>query len=124
SISRIAEDEYVWMDKFTIRNLELYNSTNNNAITLLNVIDKTISPMGGRLLKRWLALPLKNVEKIKQRHAVVDFFTKETSILQIIENHIKNLDELRRIMFKIATGKVNPREVIQVKNSLEPIVPI
>ena len=65
SISRIAEDDYVWMDKFTIRNLELYYSTNNNAVTLLNVIDRTISPMGGRLLKRWLALPLKDVKKNK-----------------------------------------------------------
>ena len=65
------------MDKFTIRNLELYNSNNANAVTLLHVIDKTISPMGGRLLKRWLALPLKSVEKIKQRHEVVDFLTKE-----------------------------------------------
>ncbi|MBU3821936.1 DNA mismatch repair protein MutS [Flavobacteriaceae bacterium XHP0103] len=124
SIARIAEDEYVWMDKFTIRNLELYNSTNNNAVTLLNVIDKTISPMGGRMLKRWLALPLKNVEKIKQRHAVVDFFTKEKTIHQKIQNHIKHIGDLERLISKIATGKVNPREVIQLKNSLEAIVPI
>ena len=73
SISRIAEDDYVWMDRFTIRNLELYHSTNNNAVTLLNVIDKTISPMGGRLLKRWLALPLKDIAKIKTRHDVIIF---------------------------------------------------
>ncbi|MCL4138089.1 UNVERIFIED_CONTAM: hypothetical protein GTU68_037042 [Idotea baltica] len=112
------------MDKFTIRNLELYNSTNNNAVTLLNVIDKTISPMGGRLLKRWLALPLKNVEKIKQRHEVVDFLTKENTILQKIQNHIKHIGDLERLISKVATGKVNPREVIQLKNSLEAIVPI
>jgi DNA mismatch repair protein MutS len=124
SISRIAEDEYVWMDKFTIRNLELYNSTNNNAVTLLNVIDKTISPMGGRMLKRWLALPLKNVDKIKQRHEVVSFFTKETAIHQKIQNHIKHIGDLERLISKVATGKVNPREVIQLKNSLEAIVPI
>lgn len=124
SISRIAEDEYVWMDKFTIRNLELYHSTNNNAVTLLNVIDKTISPMGGRLLKRWLALPLKNVEKIKQRHEVVSFLTKETTVLQNIQNHIKHIGDLERLISKTATGKVNPREVIQLKNSLEAIVPI
>ncbi|GAA4965613.1 DNA mismatch repair protein MutS [Algibacter aquimarinus] len=123
-ISRIAEDEYVWMDKFTIRNLELYNSTNNNAVTLLNVIDKTISPMGGRLLKRWLALPLKNVDKIKQRHEVVSFLTKENTILQKIQNHIKQIGDLERLISKTATGKVNPREVIQLKNSLEAIVPI
>ncbi|TGV02418.1 DNA mismatch repair protein MutS [Flavivirga rizhaonensis] len=124
SISRIAEDEYVWMDKFTIRNLELYNSTNNNAVTLLNVIDKTISPMGGRLLKRWLALPLKNVEKIKQRHEVVSFLTHEHTVLQEIQGHIKHIGDLERLISKIATGKVNPREVIQLKNSLEAIVPI
>ena len=124
SISRIAEDEYVWMDKFTIRNLELYNSTNNNAVTLLNVIDKTISPMGGRLLKRWLALPLKNVDKIKQRHEVVSFLTKEHTVLQKIQSHIKHIGDLERLISKIATGKVNPREVIQLKNSLEAIVPI
>ncbi len=124
SISRIAEDEYVWMDKFTIRNLELYNSTNNNAVTLLHVIDKTISPMGGRLLKRWLALPLKSVEKIKQRHEVVDFLSKDKTILQKIQNHIKHIGDLERLISKVATGKVNPREVIQLKNSLEAIVPI
>ncbi len=124
SISRIAEDEYVWMDKFTIRNLELYNSTNNNAVTLLHVIDKTISPMGGRLLKRWLALPLKSVEKIKQRHEVVDFLSKDKTTLQKIQNHIKHIGDLERLISKVATGKVNPREVIQLKNSLEAIVPI
>lgn len=124
SISRIAEDDYVWMDKFTIRNLELYNSTNNNAVTLLNVIDKTISPMGGRLLKRWLALPLKSVEKIKQRHEVIDFLTKNDEVLQKIQNHIKHIGDLERLISKTATGKVNPREVIQLKNSLEAIVPI
>ena len=124
SISRIAEDDYVWMDKFTIRNLELYNSTNNNAVTLLNVIDKTISPMGGRLLKRWLALPLKNVEKIKQRHEVVSFLTKENTVHEKIQNHIKHIGDLERLISKTATGKVSPREVIQLKNSLEAIVPI
>ncbi|WOD42147.1 DNA mismatch repair protein MutS [Hwangdonia lutea] len=124
SISRIAEDDYVWMDKFTIRNLELYNSTNNNAVTLLNVIDKTISPMGGRLLKRWLALPLKHVEKIKQRHEVVNFLTKNKTTLQKIQGHIKHIGDIERLISKVATQKVNPREVIQLKNSLEAIVPI
>ncbi len=124
SISRIAEDDYVWMDKFTIRNLELYNSTNNNAVTLLNVIDKTISPMGGRLLKRWLALPLKHVDKIRKRHEVVRFLTEEGHAQEEIQSHIKHIGDLERLISKIATGKVNPREVIQLKNSLEAIVPI
>jgi DNA mismatch repair protein MutS len=124
SIARIAEDDYVWMDKFTITNLELYNSTNNNAVTLLHVIDKTISPMGGRMLKRWLALPLKNTEKIKQRHEVVSFLSKENKVLQKIQDQIKHIGDLERLISKVATGKVNPREVIQLKNSLEAIVPI
>lgn len=124
SISRITQNEYVWMDKFTIKNLELYNATSSNAVTLLNVIDKTISPMGGRLLKRWLALPLKNIEKIKHRHEVVNYLTKEKPILQKIQNHIKHIGDLERLISKIATAKVNPREVIQLKNSLEAIVPI
>ncbi|PJB17045.1 MAG: DNA mismatch repair protein MutS, partial [Flavobacteriaceae bacterium CG_4_9_14_3_um_filter_33_16] len=110
SISRIAEDDYVWMDKFTIRNLELYNSTNNHAVTLLQVIDKTISPMGGRLLKRWLALPLKHLNKIKQRHEVVDFLTKDKTTLQKIQHHIKHIGDLERLISKVATAKVNPRE--------------
>ncbi|MCX7551719.1 DNA mismatch repair protein MutS [Xanthomarina sp. F2636L] len=124
AIGRIAEDDYVWMDKFTIRNLELYYSTNNNAVTLLNVIDKTISPMGGRLLKRWLALPLKDVKQIKQRHEVVDYLSKNTQQLQKIQNHIKNIGDIERLISKVATAKVHPREVIQLKNSLEAIVPI
>lgn len=124
SIARIAEDDYVWMDKFTIRNLELYHSTNNNAVTLLQVIDKTISAMGGRMLKRWLALPLKRIDKIKQRHEVVDFLSKNDEVHQKIQHHIKHIGDLERLISKIATGKVNPREVIQLKNSLEAIVPI
>ncbi|MCB4799932.1 DNA mismatch repair protein MutS [Neotamlana laminarinivorans] len=124
AIARIAEDDYVWMDKFTIRNLELYNSTNNNAVTLLNIIDKTISPMGGRMLKRWLALPLKSSDKIKQRHEVVHFLKTENGTLQSIQNHIKHIGDLERLISKTATGKVSPREVIQLKNSLEAIVPI
>lgn len=124
SIARIAEDEYVWMDKFTIRNLELYHSNNHQAVTLLQVIDKTISPMGGRMLKRWLALPLKNINKIKQRHEVVDFLYKENTVLQKVQSHIKHIGDIERLISKIATEKVNPREAIQLKNSLEAIVPI
>ncbi|WP_417557361.1 DNA mismatch repair protein MutS [Mesoflavibacter zeaxanthinifaciens] len=124
SIARIAEDDYVWMDKFTIRNLELYNSTNNNAVTLLNVIDKTISAMGGRMLKRWLALPLKHADKIKQRHEVVSYLKDNETVLHKIQNYIKNIGDLERLISKIATQKVSPREVIQLKNSLEAIVPI
>lgn len=124
SINRIAEDEYVWMDRFTVRNLELYGSQAINAITLLDVIDKTTSPMGGRLLKRWLALPLKNLEKIQQRHDVVEYLSKEGEIFDKITNHIKQIGDIERLISKVATHKVSPREVIQLKNSLEAIVPI
>ena len=103
---------------------ELYHSTNNNAVTLLNVIDKTISPMGGRLLKRWLALPLKDVSKINQRHDVVSHLKKETSHLQQLQTQIKQIGDLERLISKIATQKVCPREVVQLKNSLEAIIPI
>lgn len=123
-ISRIAEDEYVWMDRFTIRNLELYQGTSQNAVTLLDVIDKTISPMGGRLLKRWMALPLKNPIQITRRHEVVSYLLENTTVLEKIQQYTKRIGDLERLISKIATAKVNPREVIQLKNSLEAIVPI
>ena len=124
TLQRIAEEEYIWMDRFTIRNLELYQSTNLNAVTLLQIIDKTSSPMGGRLLKRWLALPLKNAAKIKDRHQVVSFLKAEESQLQKLQHWIKQMGDLERLISKVATGKINPREVVQLKNSLEAVVPI
>ncbi len=123
-LQRIVEEEYIWMDRFTIRNLELYQSTSENAVTLLDVIDKTISPMGGRLLKRWLALPLKNIEKIRLRHQVVAFFMQEEELLEKIRHAIKQIGDLERLISKVATGKINPKEVVLLKNSLEAIVPI
>ena len=123
-ISRIAENEYVWMDRFTMGNLELYQSTSLNAVTLLDVIDKTISPMGGRLLKRWVALPLKNKDKITNRHEVVSYLLDNTPVLDKIQQHIKRIGDIERLISKVATGKVSPREVIQLKNSLEAIIPI
>ncbi|WP_327019367.1 DNA mismatch repair protein MutS [Croceibacter atlanticus] len=124
SISRIAEDAYVWMDRFTIRNLELYQGTSLQSVTLLDVIDKTTSPMGGRTLKRWLALPLKNAEKIKKRHRVVNYFLKQKTLLSDVTSHIKQIGDIERLISKVATAKVCPREVIQLKNSLDAIVPI
>ena len=124
SIQRIAEDAYVWMDRFTIRNLELYHSYNPNAITLLDVIDKTLSPMGGRLLKRWLALPLKESIKIKSRHDVVSYLKENQEILHKIQYQIKQISDLERLISKIAAGKVSPREVIYLKESLDAIIPI
>ncbi|MDC6384169.1 DNA mismatch repair protein MutS [Flagellimonas taeanensis] len=123
-IQRIAEEEYVWMDRFTIRNLELYHSPHQNAVTLLDIIDNTLSPMGGRLLKRWLALPLKNLEKIQQRHQVVAHLKEHDGQLEKMQHWIKQMGDLERLISKLATGKINPKEVIQLKNSLEAIVPI
>ncbi|SFB89091.1 DNA mismatch repair protein MutS [Flagellimonas taeanensis] len=123
-IQRIAEEEYVWMDRFTIRNLELYHSPHQNAVTLLDIIDNTLSPMGGRLLKRWLALPLKNLEKIQQRHQVVAHLKEHGGQLEKMQHWIKQMGDLERLISKLATGKINPKEVIQLKNSLEAIVPI
>lgn len=124
AIQRIAEDAYVWMDRFTIRNLELYHSYNPNAVTLLDVIDRTLSPMGGRLLKRWLALPLKDSNKIKGRHDVVSYLKSNSEVLQNIQYQIKQISDLERLISKIATGKVSPREIVYLKESLDAIIPI
>jgi DNA mismatch repair protein MutS len=124
AISRIAEDAYVWMDRFTIRNLELYHSYNPNAVTLLDVIDKTLSPMGSRLLKRWLALPLKDIHKIRNRHEVVTYLKENQAVLKSIQTQIKQISDLERLISKIATGKVSPREVVYLKESLDAIIPI
>ena len=124
NIQRIAEDAYVWMDKFTIRNLELYHSTNPNAVTLLDVIDKTLSPMGGRMLKRWIALPLKDIVKIKGRNEVVAYLKENQEDLQAIQYQIKQISDLERLISKVATGKISPREVLYLKESLDAIIPI
>ena len=124
NISRIAEDKYVWMDRFTVRNLELYHSTSHNAVTLLNVIDKTISPMGGRLLKRWLALPLKSVEKIHYRHELVKYCIENDDFLETIQYQLQQISDIERLISKVATGKVSPRETVLLKNSLQAILPI
>ncbi len=124
AIQRIAEDAYVWMDRFTIRNLELYHSYNPNAVTLLDVIDKTLSPMGGRLLKRWLALPLKEATKIRNRHQVVAYLQENQEVLHKMQNQIKQISDLERLISKIAAGKVSPREVVYLKESLDAIIPI
>ena len=124
NISRIAEDNYVWMDRFTVRNLELYNPNSVNAVTLLDVIDKTISPMGGRLLKRWLALPLKNIDEIKNRHELVKFFIDSDEFSQTVTYQLKQISDLERLISKVATGKASPREIVLLKDSLRAILPI
>lgn len=120
----IVEDEYVWMDRFTIRNLELYQSPHQNAVTLLDVIDKTISPMGGRMLKRWLALPLKKMARIQQRHQMVAHLVKSPELLGSLTNYVNHLGDLERLISKVATGKICPKETVLLKNSLEVVGPI
>lgn len=123
-LQRIADEDFVWMDRFTIRNLELYHSSHENAITLLQIIDRTLSPMGGRLLKRWLALPLKDAGKIKERLGIVNHLKEDSNVFEKLREGLKKMGDLERLISKVATGKINPREVIQLKNSLEAIIPI
>jgi len=117
-ISRIEEDKYVWLDKFTIRNLELFNSFGEDAKSLLDVIDKTVSPPGSRLMKRWLALPLKNLNSINERLDLTDFFLKNEEIKEQLTKLIKQTGDLERMNSKIASQRISPRDVAQLKNAL------
>jgi DNA mismatch repair protein MutS len=117
-ITRIEEDHYVWLDRFTIRNLELIHSPNENARTLLDVIDRTVSPMGARMLKRWLVLPLKNQQPIEERLKIVDFFFKNSQLRNQLFHEINQLGDLERLVGKASTGKIHPREMLQVRNGL------
>jgi len=118
TISRIEEDNYVWLDRFTIRNLELVSSANEKAVTLIDVLDKTISPMGSRLLKRWLVLPLKNKLAIEERYEIVDFFLKNYEQVENLQQHLKVIGDLERLISKVSVGKINPREVLKIEESL------
>ncbi len=124
TISRIEEDKYVWLDRFTIRNLELFGSQNDNAKTLIDVIDQTVSPMGSRMLKRWLALPLKDKAPIEERLDVVDYFLSHREINDQIIQQIDLIGDLERIISKVATARISPKEVVQLKRALTAIEPI
>ena len=124
SLSRIEEEHYVWLDRFTIRNLELFSPLNENGKSLIQVIDKTISPMGSRLLKRWLALPLKEIEPVNDRLDVVEFFLKHPDAKENLEEHLRQVGDLERLVSKVAVGRINPREMVQVKNALNAILPV
>jgi len=123
-LSRIEEDKYVWLDKFTIRNLELFGSFNEGGNSLVNVMDKTISPMGSRMLKRWVALPLKEVKLIEDRLSAVEYFFKDTQLKFSLEEQLQPVGDLERLVSKVAVGRVSPREVVQIKNALKCIEPI
>jgi DNA mismatch repair protein MutS len=118
NISRIDEEKYVWLDKFTIRNLELAYSNNENATTLLNVIDKTTTPMGARLLRRWVALPLKDIHSIQERQKIVTHFVTNNAPVTNLVVELKHIGDLERLVSKVTTGRVNPREVQQLHRAL------
>ncbi|MCR6503316.1 DNA mismatch repair protein MutS [Bacteroides muris (ex Fokt et al. 2023)] len=124
SLARIEEDKYVRLDKFTVRSLELMGSMNDGGSSLLNVIDKTISPMGARLLKRWLVFPLKDVQPINERLNVVEYFFRQPDLKELIEEQLHLIGDLERIISKVAVGRVSPREVVALKVALQAIEPI
>ena len=124
NISRIHKDHYVWMDRFTIRNLELFSSTNEGAVTLIDILDNTNSPMGGRMLRRWLALPLKDVNHIRLRHQIVDEIFSDDVITNILIKEIRAIGDLERLISKVATLRINPRECCRLKDALLSLKPI
>lgn len=123
-IARIEEDHYVWLDKFTIRNLELVNSINEQGATLLNVIDKTVTPMGSRLLRRWVLMPLKDIKPIEERLDMVQWFIEHTETAEELRQHIKSIGDLERLISKTAIGRINPREILQIRKALLAIEPV
>ena len=123
SISRIEEERYVWLDKFTIRNLELVYAQ-QDGVPLINIMDDTITPMGARLMKRWMVLPLKEKASIEERHEVVNAFVKDEELLENLLKSLKPIGDLERLISKVATGRINPREMVQLKKSLSSIIPI
>ena len=124
ALTRIEEDHFVWMDQFTIRNLELVQSTGVNGVSLLNVLDQTVSPMGARMLRRWLVLPLKAQKAIQDRLNIVDYFTHHGDAADELVLEIKKMGDLERLISKVATARICPREVVQLKRALNAIVPV
>src|SRR5690606_29323135 len=117
NISRIEEDRYMWLDRFTIRNLELIGSANGHAVTLADVLDQTASPMGARLLKRWLVMPLKDQSAINERLDVVEYFNTHRELRDELVREIKQIGDLERLISKVGLQKANPREIVQLKRA-------
>ena len=124
SISRIDEEKYLWMDKFTVRNLELFFSPNQDAKTLIDILDYTETAMGSRMMSRWLALPLKNRIEIDERLDVVDFYLRNSSFFDLAKKNFNQIGDLERLVSKVSTARINPREIEKLKNSLKSIIPI
>src|SRR5664279_3972642 len=124
TLTRIEENRYVWLDKFTIKNLELFHSPYEGARTLIDVMDHTISPMGGRLLKRWISLPLKDIQPVNERLDVVQYFVENNAVRDEIAGLIRQIGDLERLISKVAVNRINPREVVQLKRALKAIEPL
>jgi DNA mismatch repair protein MutS len=124
NLARIEENRYVWLDKFTIKNLELFHSPYEGARTLIDVMDRTISPMGGRLLKRWISLPLKDIQPVNERLDIVQYLVENTSAKDEIAGLIRQVGDLERLISRVAVGRINPREVVQLKRALKSIGPL
>ena len=124
SISRIDEKKYVWLDRFTIRNLEIVSSSNEGGVPLLKILDQSITPMGSRLLRQWMILPLKERAAIEERLKVVEYFYSDTELSEKIADHLNQITDLERLISKVAVGRINPRELLQLKRSLQAILPI
>ena len=124
NLQRIEESKHVWMDRFTIRNLELFHSSNEGATTLVDILDHSITPMGSRLLKRWVAFPLKEKQLLEDRLSAVELLMQESSEKEDVINHIKEIGDLERLISKVATRRINPREVVQLKRALIAIEPV
>ncbi|MBR1799641.1 MAG: DNA mismatch repair protein MutS [Bacteroidales bacterium] len=121
AINRVEQEHYVWLDKFTIRNLELVSSPHENGHTLLDVLDHTLTPMGARNLRRWLLMPLKDASAIEERLRIVDYLLKEPDLCDKLKMHVKEVGDLERLITKVAVGRVNPREMIQIGRSLQAV---
>ena len=124
AISRIEEERFVWLDRFTIRNLELVSSPHENATTLIHVLDKTLTPMGGRMMKRWMVLPLKDEKPIKERLEAVSFLKDNSEYSEVVSDHLSEIGDLERLISKVAVGRVNPREVMHLNRTLKQMMPI
>lgn len=124
TLARIEEERYVRLDKFTIRSLELVQPMQENGCSLLNVIDKTLTPMGGRMLRRWMVFPLKDVKPVNERLDVVEYFFRDPDLRRQVEESLSNMGDLERIISRVAVGRVSPREVVQLKNALRSTVPL
>ncbi len=123
-ISRIDESQFVWLDKFTIRNLEILGSVNEDATTLKDVLDHTISPMGSRLLKRWIILPLRDINLIRERHDVVEYLYENSEFSETLSGYLRQVGDLERLISKVAVGKINPRELLQIQKALAVLEPL